>query len=93
MNDYYLFRCENINNYVKFAGMNFCFTGACECGWKRKDCEAKVVELGGKVTAVNKDLTYLVTDDLNSGSAKSKKAKELGSKIITSFEFKKMCEE
>lgn len=77
----------------KFAGMNFCFTGACECGWKRKECEAKVVELGGKVTAVNKDLTYLVTDDSNSGSAKSKKAKELGSKIITSFEFKKMCEE
>lgn len=29
----------------------------------------------------------------DSGSAKSKKAKELGSKIITSFEFKKMCEE
>jgi DNA ligase (NAD+) len=77
----------------KFAGMNFCFTGACECGWKRKECEAKVAELGGKVTAVNKDLTYLVTDDVDSGSAKAKKAKELGSKVITSFEFKKMCEE
>lgn len=77
----------------KFAGMNFCFTGACECGWKRKECEAKVVEFGGKVTAVNKDLTYLVTDDADSGSAKAKKAKELGSKVITSFEFKKMCEE
>ncbi|MBR6610755.1 MAG: BRCT domain-containing protein [Campylobacter sp.] len=77
----------------KFAGMNFCFTGACECGWKRKECEAKVTELGGKVTAVNKDLTYLVTDDIDSGSAKATKAKELGSKIITSFEFKKMCEE
>lgn len=77
----------------KFAGMNFCFTGACECGWKRKECETKVAELGGKVTAVNKDLTYLVTDDVDSGSAKAKKAKELGSKVITSFEFKKMCEE
>ncbi|MCF0126698.1 MAG: hypothetical protein HUJ68_13280 [Clostridia bacterium] len=76
----------------KFSGMNFCFTGKCECGWKRSECEAKVVELGGKVTAVNKDLTYLVTDDADSGSAKAKKAKELGSKVITSFEFKEMCD-
>mgnify|MGYP003292260223 CR=1 FL=1 len=38
-------------------------------------------------------VTKVVTDDVDSGSAKAKKAKELGSKVITSFEFKKMCEE
>ena len=39
--------------------------------------------LGG----VNRKLTYLVTNDSDSGSSKNKKAKELGVKVISETEF------
>ena len=40
---------------------------------------------------VNKGLTYLVTNDPNSGSSKNKKAKALGTKVITEKEFLAIC--
>ena len=36
---------------------------------------------------LNKDCKYLITDDLNSGSSKMKKAKKLGIEVITYEEF------
>ena len=50
---------------------------------KRNQAEERVKALGGTAkTTVVKDLTYLVTNDPESGSSKNKKAMELGVKII-----------
>ena len=57
----------------KLNGMSFCFTGAME--YKRSDLEKMVIENGGTVGSVNKNLTYLVQQDLNSTSGKSVKVK------------------
>ena len=66
---------------VDLGGESFCFTGALLI--PRKMAEALVVERGGLVkNAVTGALTYLVTNDTESGSSKNKKAKELGVKVI-----------
>ena len=50
---------------------------------KRNLAEEKIKALGGSVkSSVVKDLAFLVTNDPESGSAKNKKAHELGVKII-----------
>lgn len=68
------------------AGLSFCFTGkAC---MPRSQLQAIVDEKGGENWgSVKKGLSYLVTDDVASGSAKNKKAKELGTAVITSTKF------
>lgn len=73
----------------KLTGLSFCFTGsACK---PRKELEAMVVANGGVVSSVKKGLSYLVTDDTESGSSKNVKAKQLGIPVITSLEFVSMC--
>jgi DNA ligase (NAD+) len=63
-------------------GSSFCFTGELK-SMKRNQAEEKVKALGGSAkNTVAKDLTYLVTNDPESGSAKNKKALEYGVKII-----------
>ena len=42
---------------------------------------------------VSKGLTYLVTNTPDSGSSKNKKAKQLGTKVITEEEFMKIINE
>lgn len=79
---------NNKNNNI-LANKSFCFTGKLET-MKRSDAEAKVKTLGGEIKNVTKGLTYLVTNDTESGSAKNKKAKELGVCIINEEEFKKL---
>lgn len=73
----------------KLSGKSFCFTGKAEAvDGGRKACEKLVAENGGTVASgVSKTLSYLVTDDASSGSAKSVKAAQLGIPVITSFEF------
>ncbi len=70
-------------------GKSFCFTGKLET-MKRSEAEAKVKSLGGEIKNVTKGLTYLVTNDTESGSTKNKKAKELGVFVINEEEFKKL---
>jgi DNA ligase (NAD+) len=65
----------------KLEGKSFCFTGALET-MKRAEAEALVKSLGGSVKAVSKGLTYLVTNDPESGSAKNVKAQALGVELI-----------
>jgi len=68
-------------------GQSFCFTGELKM-MKRNQAEEKVKVLGGSVkTSVVKDLSYLVTNDPESGSSKNKKATELGIKIINEESF------
>ncbi|MDR1802336.1 MAG: NAD-dependent DNA ligase LigA [Treponema sp.] len=63
-------------------GSSFCFTGELK-SMKRNQAEEKVKALGGIAkNSVVKDLTYLVTNDPESGSSKNKKALEYGVRII-----------
>ena len=68
-------------------GLSFCFTGELKT-MKRNKAGELVKSLGGIVrTAVAKDLSYLVTNDTETGSAKNSKAISLGIKIINEDEF------
>lgn len=68
--------------------MSFCITG--KLSMKRDDL-VKIIEAnGGKIASVNKNLTYLICNDTTSTSGKSKKASELGVKVITEDEFMQM---
>lgn len=91
------FTFKNVNDIIKtennggkkmskIAGKSFCFTGkACK---PRKELQEIVVKNGGiNKDSVVKGLDYLVTDDTESGSAKNKKAKELGIPVISSVDF------
>jgi DNA ligase (NAD+) len=68
-------------------GLSFCFTGEL-ASMKRNQAEEKIKALGASAKkTVVKGLTYLVTNDPGSGSAKNKKARELGIAIINEEEF------
>jgi DNA ligase (NAD+) len=70
----------------KLKGKSFCFTG--ELSMSRKDAQDSVLKNGGEVkSSVTKGLTYLVTNDPNSGSTKNKKAHQLGTQVIGEKEF------
>ena len=71
-------------------GQSVCFTGALNT-MSRSEATKKAQEAGFEVkSGVSKGLTYLVTNTPDSGSSKNKKAKELGTKVITESEFLKM---
>lgn len=71
----------------KLTGQSFCFTGELKT-MKRQDAEKLVKDNGGQAkSSVTKDLTYLVTNDKNSGSSKNQKAEKLQIKIIDEDEF------
>ena len=72
-------------------GMSICFTGKLNT-MSRGEAEQKAISAGFEIKGVNKKLTYLVTNDTNSGSSKNRKAKELGIKIISEDEFLKMID-
>ncbi|MDR2314710.1 MAG: NAD-dependent DNA ligase LigA [Spirochaetaceae bacterium] len=64
------------------GGLSFCFTGELRT-MKRAAAEEQVKALGALVkSSVVKDLSYLVTNDTESGSAKNKKARDLGIPVI-----------
>ena len=55
---------------------------------KRADAQNMVKEQGGTVkTSVVKGLSYLVTNDTSSGSAKNEKAAKLGIPVIDEKQF------
>jgi DNA ligase (NAD+) len=68
-------------------GCSFCFTGELR-SMKRKEAEERIKALGGSAkTSVVKDLSFLVTNDPESKSAKNVKARELGVAIINETRF------
>jgi DNA ligase (NAD+) len=72
---------------LPLKGKSFCWTGEL-VKLKRSEAEAKVKAAGGSAkSAVVKGLSYLVTNNKESGSAKNKKARELGIPIINEDEF------
>lgn len=73
---------EKLKISSKLEGKSFCITGSLEFG-KRDDYIKKIKENGGEYKgSVGKGLTYLVTNDTESGSSKNRKAKELGISVI-----------
>jgi BRCT domain type II-containing protein len=61
---------------------------------KRKEAEEKIKALGASAKiSVTKDLSYLVTNDPESGSAKNVKARNLGVAIIDEAQFLDLLKE
>ena len=75
-------------NSNKLDGKSFCFTGSFKSP-SRGEMEKMVVDNGGKVSSVSKNLSYLVWDGEISGS-KFDKAKKLGIEIISQEDFLKL---
>jgi DNA ligase (NAD+) len=73
----------------KLTGMSFCLTGA--MSKPRAQIEKMIEEAGGSAkSSVGSGLTFLVTNDTASGSAKNLKAQKLGIKIINEAELMAM---
>ena len=71
-------------------GQSVCFTGKLFT-MTRSEASKKAEAAGFEVKGgVNKGLTYLVTNNIESGSSKARKAKELGTKVINEQEFLKL---
>lgn len=74
----------------EIVGASFCFTGALNHR-TRGEAEKLVRERGGSVrSSVSAQLSYLVTNDPQSGSSKNRKARELGVPIITEEAFEEL---
>lgn len=69
---------------LRFENMNFVITGSLMHFNNREELAAVIEENGGKVSgSVSSKTSYLVNNDITSGSSKNKRAKELGISIIT----------
>lgn len=79
------------DNELKLKDLTFCVTGKVHI-WKNRDSLSTFIEsLGGKVTgSVSKNTNYLINNDINSTSAKNKKAQELDIPILSEEDFKKI---
>ena len=90
-----LYKVLQVEEGVKeglLTGKSFCFTGELVT-MKRADAEALVKKNGGSCkSSVTKDLSYLVTNDVESGSSKNVKAKKLNIPVITEEQFLAMLE-
>lgn len=82
---------EKLDTSIKnsiFENMNFVITGAVEHFKNRDELKNIIEDNGGKVTgSVTSNTNYLINNDNLSGSSKNKKAKELGTAIITEQQF------
>lgn len=82
----------SVNTEGILKGKTFCITGEL-VRMKRTEAEQLIKSLSGQIKAsVTKDLSFLVTNDKNSGSSKNKKAQELSIKIIDEDELFAMIE-
>ncbi len=71
-----------------FENMIFVITGSVEHFKNRDELKNIIEQKGGKVTgSVTANTNYLINNDNLSGSSKNKKAKELGTSIITEQQF------
>ena len=76
---------------LKLDNITFVVTGDVHIYKNRKELQAVIEKLGGKVTtSVSAKTNYLINNDVNSSSSKNKKAKELGIPIISEEDFEKM---
>lgn len=79
------------DNELKLKDLIFCVTGKVHIWKNRDDLSAFIESLGGKVTgSVSKNTNYLINNDVNSTSAKNKKAQELNIPILSEEDFQKI---
>ena len=85
------FEKQNVaSSGADLSGLTFVITGSLNHFTNRDEAKEKIESLGGKVSnSVSKKTNYLVCNQ-DSGSSKSKKAKELGIKVIDENELIKM---
>ena len=75
-------------------GKTFVITGSVNHFANRNELKEKIESLGGKVTgSVSKNTSYLINNDLQSNSAKNKKARELAIDILSEDMFLEMIGE
>lgn len=83
---------EEENTSSILQGKTFVITGDVHQFKNRKELQAKIESLGGRVSSsVSKNTDYLINNDSTSNSSKNKKAKECNVQIITELEFMKMA--
>ena len=72
-----------------FQGMTFVITGSLQHYENRDALKAEIESLGGKVSgSISKKTSYLINNDITSGSSKNQKAKQLGVPVITEDEYR-----
>lgn len=82
---------EKVDTSSPIAGKTFVITGDVKHFKNRKELQAKIESLGGKVSgSVSAKTNYLINNDITSNSGKNKKAKELNVPIISEDEFIEM---
>ena len=80
---------NNINN--KLENLTFCITGKVNIFKNRDELSEFIINAGGKaVSSMSAKVDYLINNDINSTSAKNKKAQELGKPIISEQTFMDM---
>ena len=73
------------------AGKTFVITGSLEHFENRDALKEYIDRLGGKTAgSVSSKTSYLINNDITSGSSKNRKARELGIDIITEEQFMEM---
>jgi DNA ligase (NAD+) len=78
---------------LPLRGFSFCFTGELS-SMKRNQADEKIKALGGSAkSSVVKGLSFLVTNDPGSGSAKNVKARSLGVPVIGEEDFLAILED
>ncbi|MGN1317371.1 MAG: NAD-dependent DNA ligase LigA [Lachnospirales bacterium] len=81
---------ENNDNKI-LNDMVFVITGDVNFYKNRRELQAEIESLGGKVTgSVSAKTNYLINNDANSSSSKNKKAKQLNIPIISEEEYMKL---
>ena len=76
------------------AGKTFVITGSVHHFSNRNELKDKILSLGGKAAgSVSSRTDYLINNDVNSSSAKNKKARELGIPILSEEDFLAMIGE
>lgn len=77
------------NNSTTINGKSFCITGA--LSRPRKEIEDLLKSFGASVVgSVSSKTNYLLTNEIDSSSTKSKKARELGVEVISENELEKL---
>ena len=77
---------------MRLNGLTFVVTGSFEHYKPRTLLEKEIESFGGKVSgSVSSKTDYLISNDTESNSGKNKKAKEIGVKIISEAEYRKLA--
>ncbi len=83
---------EQVAGEQPLEGLTFVVTGSFENYKPRTLLEKEIEALGGKVSgSVSSKTSYLINNDTTSSSGKNKKAMEIGVKIISETEYRKLA--